>query len=288
MKKYLSENTIKDRLRNLALEQKREFNNLLKQLYLERFLARLAQSKFADHFVFKGGQLLSYYLKIGRETTDIDLLIQQLETQLNEIKSIFNSICDTNIEDGFKTALLSVTILKQPHMTHHGFRIKIKIQHVSNSLRDNLQIDLGVGDIVTSQKLAIPLLMYKSEPFFEDQISLQVYPPEFIFAEKLTAIISKGQTNSRMKDFHDMILMIRKPDLLNINQLGEAVNQVFSHKEMEKRFPIKYNDSSYQNLELLWKQHQLGLRKLAKDLNLPNSFKNLISELNTFLSEHIK
>ena len=42
MKKYLSENAIKDRLKNLALEQKREFNKLLKQLYLERFLARLA------------------------------------------------------------------------------------------------------------------------------------------------------------------------------------------------------------------------------------------------------
>ena len=44
MKKYLSENVIKDRLKNLTLTQKREFNNLLKQLYLERFLVRLAQS----------------------------------------------------------------------------------------------------------------------------------------------------------------------------------------------------------------------------------------------------
>lgn len=84
-----------------------------------------------------------------------------------------------------------------------------------------------------------------------------------------------------------MILMIRKPDLLNITQLKEAVNQVFSHKEMEKKFPLKYKDSSYQNLELLWKQHQMGLRQLAKDLSLPNSFKELVSELNAFLSEHI-
>ena len=151
-----------------------------------------------------------------------------------------------------------------------------------------MQIDLGIGDTVISKKLAIPLLMYNSEHFFENQIFLQAYPPEFIFAEKLTAIISKGQTNSRMKDFHDMILMSRKPDLLKANQLKEAVNQVFNHKKMEKKFPIEYNDSSYQNLEKLWKQHQLGLRKLAKDLKLPDSFKDLISELNVFLSEHIK
>ncbi|MDE0150878.1 MAG: nucleotidyl transferase AbiEii/AbiGii toxin family protein [Bdellovibrionales bacterium] len=88
MKKYLSENAIKDRLKNLAFEQKREFNNLLKQLYLERFLARLAQSEFADHFVFKGGQLLSYYLKIGRETKDLDFLVQQIRTQSNEDTTI--------------------------------------------------------------------------------------------------------------------------------------------------------------------------------------------------------
>ena len=55
MKKYLSENAIKDRLRNLALEQKREFNNLLKQLYLERFLARsLSSLKLFRSFCFQG------------------------------------------------------------------------------------------------------------------------------------------------------------------------------------------------------------------------------------------
>ena len=288
MKKYLSENAIKDRLRNLALEQKREFNNLLKQLYLERFLSRLAQSDFADHFVFKGGQLLSYYLKIGRETKDLDFLFQQFKMQSADIESIFKNICDVNIEDGFKTAFLSITPLKQPHMMHHGFRIIIKIQYIKGTLKDNLQIDLGIGDTVISKKLVIPLLMYDSEPFFENKISLQVYPPEFIFAEKLTAILSKGQMNSRMKDFHDLILMIRQSDLLKINQLKRAINQVFNHKKMEKKFSIEFDDSSYQRLEQYWKQHQLGLRKSIKELKLPDNFKSLVSELNIFLSKKIK
>ena len=191
MKKYLSENAIKARLRKLAFEQKREFNNLLKQLYLERFLARLVRSDFANHFVFKGGQLLSYYMQIGRETKDLDFLVQQIKTQSADIKSIFRNICNINIEDGFKTTFSSLSLLEQPHMIHHGFRIIVKIQHIKGTLKDNLQIDLGVGDTVIAKKLAIPLLMYNSEPFFENQISLQVYPPEFIFAEKLTAIISR-------------------------------------------------------------------------------------------------
>ena len=46
--KILSENAIKDRLRNLANEQGKSVNELLKKLYLERFLARLAKSKWGS------------------------------------------------------------------------------------------------------------------------------------------------------------------------------------------------------------------------------------------------
>ncbi len=239
MKKYLSENAIKDRLKNVALEQKREFNKILKQLYLERFLARLAQSEFADHFVFKGGQLLSYYIKIGRETTDLDFLFTQLNAEIPVIKKIFQNICSLNIKDSFSITVLKVELLDHPHMTHPGFRVTLKIKHTEGTLKDNLQIDIGVGDVVNAKALAMSLLKYKSEPFFEDKISLKAYPPEFIFAEKLIAIISKGNINSRMKDFHDLTLMSRNTSLLKASQLKKTVNQVFKHKEMENGSSLK-------------------------------------------------
>jgi hypothetical protein len=40
---------------------------------------------------------------------------------------------------------------------------------------------------------------------FEGEISLVVYPPETIFAEKLETVLSKGAANSRMKDYHDLL-----------------------------------------------------------------------------------
>ncbi len=48
------------------------FNQVWKQLLLERFLARLSHSKHQQKFIFKGGLLLAQYLMIGRETADID------------------------------------------------------------------------------------------------------------------------------------------------------------------------------------------------------------------------
>ena len=286
--KTLSENAIKDRLRNLANEQGKSVNELLKKLYLERFLARLAKSKFTDQLIFKGGYLLRYYIKIGRETKDLDFLFTQLNAEIPVIKKIFQNICSLNIKDGFSIAVLKIELLDHPHMTYPGFRVTLKIKHTEGTLKDNLQIDIAVGDVVNAKALAMSLLKYKSEPFFEDKISLKAYPPEFIFAEKLIAIISKGNINSRMKDFHDLTLMSRNTKLLKANQLKKTINQVFKHKGMEKQFPIKFSKSDYEQFEKRWEQYREKNKLAIKETNLPKKFKKVVSELNIFLSEHIK
>lgn len=70
-------------------------------------------------------------------------------------------------------------------------------------MKDKIQIDVGVGDAVEPKNLKIKLFQYRGKPFFEEAISLLVYPIETIFAEKLETVISKGAGNSRMKDYHD-------------------------------------------------------------------------------------
>ena len=120
MKKCLSEDAIKDRLRNLASEQGKSVNELLKKLYLERFLARLAKSDFKNQLIFKGGYLLRYYIK-----------------------------------NSFYITVLKVEPLDHPHMTYPGFRITLKIKHTEGTLKDNLQIDIGVGDVVNARALAM-------------------------------------------------------------------------------------------------------------------------------------
>ena len=129
----------------------------------------------------------------------MDFLFTQLNAETPVIKKIFQNICSLNIKDSFAINVLKAELLDHPHMIQPGFRVTLKIKHTKGTLKDNLQIDIGVGDVVNAKALAMSLLKYKSEPFFEDKISLKVYPLEFIFAEKLIAIISKGKINSRMK-----------------------------------------------------------------------------------------
>ena len=184
-------------------------------------------------------------------------------------------------------SILKIELLEHPHMPQPGFRITLKIKHIEGTLQDNLQIDLGVGDIVKAKTLAISLLRYKSEPFFENKISIKAYPPEFIFAEKLMAVISKGKMNSRMRDFHDLTLMSQDANLLKTTQLKKTVNQVFKYKGMEKKFLIKFNNPDYEQLEKHWEQYRKKNRLIAKEINLHTQFKKVITELNTFILKTI-
>src|ERR1700722_14377350 len=98
----MNEQALKARLKHIAKELGKSFNEVWKLLVLERFLARLSQSEYSDKFIFKGGLLLSYYLVIGRETSDIDLLAKRVKAEKSHIEQIMREICLSAITDGFQ------------------------------------------------------------------------------------------------------------------------------------------------------------------------------------------
>ncbi|WP_202972541.1 nucleotidyl transferase AbiEii/AbiGii toxin family protein [Legionella drozanskii] len=57
---------------------------------------------------------------------------------------------------------------------------------------------------------------------------MEVYPVETIFAEKLETIISRGAANSRMKDYHDLLLLCREDGLLDKARLKNNIDQTIS------------------------------------------------------------
>lgn len=82
----MSTSASQDRLKHIATEQNRSFQEVWKLFLLERFLVRLSRSNYNEKLVFKGGLLLSYYLLIARETTDIDLLARRFQAEMSQIK----------------------------------------------------------------------------------------------------------------------------------------------------------------------------------------------------------
>ncbi|WP_079988531.1 nucleotidyl transferase AbiEii/AbiGii toxin family protein [Candidatus Protochlamydia sp. W-9] len=86
------EKSFKAKLRTIAKEKNRDPADLWQSLTLERFLVRLARSKYRAQFVLKGGILLSRYLEIGRETTDLDFLAKKISNQVSSLQVVFEEI----------------------------------------------------------------------------------------------------------------------------------------------------------------------------------------------------
>ena len=65
---------LKDRIRNISKERNVDFNTLLRLYMYDRFIERLAVSKYKNNFIIKGGFYLSTLLGVEqRSTMDIDI-----------------------------------------------------------------------------------------------------------------------------------------------------------------------------------------------------------------------
>lgn len=281
----MNETALKDRLKIIAKEKGISFNEIWKQFLLERFLARLSASKHHDKFIFKGGLLLAQYLTIGRETIDADFLIRKMKAETAAIEKAVREIVAINDTDGLTFSWSGIEELAQPHMDYPGYRVSLDVR--LEKMRDKIQLDIGVGDLVEEVENTFRPLEYKGKPMFAGEISLLTYPVESIFAEKLETILSKGALNSRMKDYHDILLMIREPKLLTLSRLKKAVSNTFENRGSTLKIPISFESGGLEPLQRLWTNHIRTLGPYAVELNLPTNMQIVLDEINTWLTKHL-
>lgn len=271
---------LKELIHRIAEEKKLTFNECWKQLLLERFLSRLAISIHSSKFIFKGGFLLSYIIKIGRETIDLDFLLTRMNSEEKELREVFEQIIKIHSSDGFAFAFKSIEPLNQPHMEYPGYRIILKSTFAK--MKDEIQIDIGIGDIVNPLTFELPLVKYRNTPFFEDTISLLAYPVETIFSEKLETILSRGSANSRMKDYHDLIMLIRNQEKIDTSKLVQAIRNTFSHRGTTFK-AIQFHETEIKNIQRFWTAH-LNNGNYSDELTLPKDILLVIDEINRYVT----
>lgn len=277
----INEQALKHRLQTIAKEKGIPFNACWKQLLLERFLARLARSPYADKLIFKGGFLLAYMMKIGRETVDLDFLLTRMKAEKQNLQEVCEGVAAIPSDDGFAFFFADIEPLFQPHMNYPGYRITLNASFAK--MKDKIHIDIGVGDAVEPQRLEIKLFQHQGKPFFEDTLSLMVYPIETIFAEKLETALSKGSRNSRMKDYHDLILLVRCKELINLKKLAKSISNTFAIRGTPLSL-IQFDDTGLEALQRLWTAHLRGLGDISEELSLPKDIKTAIDEINSVVA----
>ena len=277
----MNEQALKERIKYIAHLENRKFNQVWRDLILERLLIRLARSSYNNQFVFKGGLLLSYYIDLGRETKDMDLQTIQLKMDISEMKKAIEQICQIKVNDGFLYTFFDIKELHMEHMDEPGYRVNLKL--VFGNMKDRIQVDIAVGNVLEARKESLQLYQYKGKPIFEDSISLKVYPMEAICVEKLDSIIRRGGVNSRMKDYHDLVLLFREKHIFDFIKLKKNISDFFKEKNIEKPLPIKFSNSESESLQKLWTNHRNGLHEIADSLKLPSHIKDVIKEINSWL-----
>jgi hypothetical protein len=225
--------------------------------------------------------LLSQYIAIGRETADVDFLMTQLDNEAEIIESAFMEILAVAINDSFEFVFNYSEILSQPHMKYPGYRLHIDVSF--GKIKDKIHVDLGFGDHVEPVKNKYHPFQYRDKPIFDNEIILLMYPMETIFAEKLEAVISRGTMNSRMKDYHDLLLMVRNDNLLDKKKVIQDISTTFNARGTQIMLPIEFDGKGIEILQRLWRNHLRGLGFMKERLQIPDSFGELLFELNGWL-----
>ena len=194
--------SVRQRLLNLAIAQKEDFNLVLTRYGIERLLYRLERSAQGERFILKGAMLFILWIDTPHRTTkDVDLLCRG-DNSIAEIEAIFRAVCQADVvPDGLEFDISTVKgeVIKADR-EYPGVRIRLTAFIAGTPTRINLQIDVGFGDIVTpaAQLMSLPALLADLPA-----PQLYAYNRETVIAEKFEAMVL-GIGNTRMKDFYDL------------------------------------------------------------------------------------
>ena len=91
---------LKAKVRNVSKGNDKISKAMLRIFFMERFLERVSLSEYKEHFILKGGMLVSSLLGISaRATMDIDTTVQALPLIKEDIEKIVEQICNVPIDD---------------------------------------------------------------------------------------------------------------------------------------------------------------------------------------------
>lgn len=100
---------LKAKVRNVSKGNDKISKAMLRIFFMERFLERVSLSEYKEHFILKGGMLVSSLLGISaRATMDIDTTVQALPLIKEDIEKIVEQICNVPIDDNISFKIISI------------------------------------------------------------------------------------------------------------------------------------------------------------------------------------
>lgn len=202
-----SSKQLKDLIRNLSKEVGIETHVLIRKYMMERFLERVSSSKYNGSFILKGGMLVAAFVGVeARATMDIDTTIKGIPVTIIDMERTITEISNIDLDDNVKFRIKKVSEIMD-EAEYSG--IRFSMDAVLDGAVIPLKIDISTGDVITPREIA-----YSYKLMFEDRtIPIMTYPIETVLAEKLETVISRSITNTRMRDFYDIHILLKSQNI---------------------------------------------------------------------------
>jgi predicted nucleotidyltransferase component of viral defense system len=261
----INSDSVKSRLRKIAVAENKPFDYLMMHYFVERLLYRLSMSDYADNFILKGGMLLYVILENdARATRDVDLLGKRLSNASEELINVFRTICAVESDDAVRFDRDSVIAERiKEGADYEG--VRIKLSGYLDKSHHTLQLDIGFGDVIVPG----PIVMEYPTILDMERPQIHAYSHESIIAEKFDAMISLAEANSRMKDFYDVYMLSRMFEFEG-SVLYEAIRQTFRRRATPlPADPIVFSDyfADKKDKQIQWQAFQKRIR-VSENLSL--------------------
>ena len=190
-------------IKNLAKEKNISAQLVMQNFMLERLLERISTSRYQQNFILKGGFLIAAMVGLDtRATMDMDATIKGLPVNEQTIREMFEEICKIELYDDVTFSFRSIREIREGDI-YTGYRVALFANYPPMAVP--LKLDITTGDKITPKEIE-----YQFKLLLEDRsISVLAYNLETIMAEKLETVISRGDQNTRLRDYYDIYILVK-------------------------------------------------------------------------------
>lgn len=190
-------------IKNLAKEKHISAQLVMQNYMLERLFERISISRYQQNFILKGGFLIAAMVGLDtRATMDMDATIKGLPVNEQTIREMFEEICKIEIDDEIIFSFRDIGEIREGD-EYSGYRVSLFANYPPMAVP--LKLDITTGDKITPKEIE-----YQFKLLLEDRkISVLAYNLETIMAEKLETVISRGDQNTRLRDYYDIYILAK-------------------------------------------------------------------------------
>lgn len=216
---------LKGTIRSMAAKKNLRAQEVLQMFLFERILERMANSRFKDNFILKGGLLISSMIGITERTTmDMDTTVRGIQMEEDEIVSAVKEIVAIDVEDGIVFEYKGIEPIREED-AYNDFRVHLQAKY--GKIDSPMKIDVTTGDAITPAAIQYDFPML----FEEKSIPVMAYTLETVLAEKYETIIRRNIGSTRARDYYDLHTLYRsrkssvRPEILKAAVLHTAMKR---------------------------------------------------------------